>query len=149
MKVFLLKDIEKVGMAGEMIQVSEGYGRNFLIPRKLALEVSPSEEKSFSKRALSVDKRHEVIESKLSLLAERLKNVVITVTRKIHDGDKLYAAITPADVVALLAAQGFEVEKHQVLIDKAIKKAGVFPITIKLSPRFQPVVSLKIVAEAV
>lgn len=147
MKIFLLKDVEKVGMSGEIIEVSEGFGRNFLIPRQLGVEVTPSQESNFLRRARVIEHREEVIESKTSILAERLKSLTLTIKKKVHDGDKLYAAIAPTDIVDLLAAQGISVAKNQILLDKSIKKVGVYPVTIKLSSRLCPVVKIKIVAQ--
>lgn len=148
MKVFLLKDVEKVGMAGEIITVSDGYGANFLIPRKLALEVTPANESSFKNRVLVTEKRKEVVESKTSMLAERIAHTTVTAKLKVHDGDKLYGAIGVQDIVNLLADKGIVVAKNQVLLDKPIKTTGIHKITIKLSVRLQPQLSLKVVPEA-
>lgn len=147
MKVFLLKDVEKMGMAGEIISVSDGYAHNFLFPRKLAVEVTSSNAGSFERRIKVVEKRQEVLESKTSMLAERIKSTTLTLKRKVHDGDKLYGAIAPSDVVDLLAEKGISVQKSQVVLDKAIKKSGAHVVTIKLSSRLQPAVTLKIVPE--
>ncbi len=147
MKIFLLKDVEKVGISGEIIDVSEGFGRNFLIPRQLGVEVTAANEAGFARRTRVIEKREEVIESKTSILAERLKSITLTIKKKVHDDDKLYAAISATDIVDLLAAQGISVSKNQVLLDKSIKRVGVYPITIKLSSRLCPIVKIKVVAQ--
>lgn len=149
MKVFLLDDVHKVGMSGEIVSVSDGFAHNFLIPRKLALEVTPDNERSFARRARVIDKRDEVIESKTSMLAERIKSTKLVLKRKVHDSDKLYGAVGSADIVELLASQGISVAKNQIFIDKAIKKTGVYPVTVKLSSRLQPVVTVEVVAEPI
>lgn len=147
MKVFLLKDVEKVGMAGEIITVSDGYGANFLIPRKLGIEVTLANEGSFKNRIKTVEKRREVIESKTSMLAERIAHTTLTVKVKAHDSDRLYGAIDAQDIVDLLAAQSIPVAKNQIILAKSIKKAGIHKVTIKLSARLQPQVSLKVVPD--
>lgn len=149
-KVFLLDDIQKVGLSGEIVSVSDGFAQNYLLPRKLAVEVTASNERSFARRARVIDKRHEVIESKTSMLAERIKGMKFVLRRKVHDSDRLYAAITSTDIVELLAAQEkISVAKNQVVIEKTIKKTGVYPVTIKLSSRLQPVITVEVVAEPV
>lgn len=148
MKVFLLKDVEKVGMAGEIINIADGFAYNFLFPRKLALEVTLQNEAGFEKRKKSVEKREAVIESKSSMLAERIKSMSFVLKTKVHDDDKLYGSIGAAEIVDVLAEKGIVVAKNQVLLDKAIKKAGSHQVTLKLSSRLQPTFTLKIVPEA-
>lgn len=148
MKVFLLKDVEKVGIAGELINVTDGFAYNFLFPRKLAVEVTPQNESGFEKRKKIVEKREAIIESKSSMLAERIKSMTFVLKIKVHDDDRLYGSIGAAEIVDLLAEKGIAVSKNQILLDKAIKKAGSYPIALKLSSRLQPTFLLKIVPEA-
>src|SRR3989338_9552930 len=105
MKVFLLQNIEKVGIAGEILNVSEGYAQNFLFPRKLAMKVTDGNKEFFEKRAKTVEHRKEVVETETSMLSERIKDLSITLKKKIHDDNRLYAAINPSDIVEALAEQ--------------------------------------------
>jgi len=146
-KVFLLKDIENVGMANELVSVSDGYAQNFLFPRKLAMEVTSQNEASFSKRAKTIEKRQEVIATKTSMLAERIKSLNLTLKRKLHDDGKLYGSVNPSEIVDLLAEHGVSVAKNQIDLDKSIKAKGTYEVTIKLSSRLQPKVSVTVVAE--
>lgn len=148
MKVFLLKDVEKVGMAGEIINVSDGFAYNFLFPRKLGVEITPDNAVGFEKRKKTIEKRDAVIESKSSMLAEKIKSMTFVLKTKVHDDDKLYGSIGAAEIVDVLAEKGISVSKNQILLDKAIKKAGSHTITLKLSSRLQPTFVLKIVPEA-
>jgi len=150
MKVFMLKDVENVGMTGEMLKVSDGYATNFLFPRKLAVEVTPENEKGFARRLKVVEKRQEVVASKTSMLAEKIKSLKLVYKTKIHkskEGEELYGAIRENVIVDLLAEQGVSVAKNQVQFDKPIKTTGLHSVIIKLSNQLQPKVSLKIVAE--
>jgi large subunit ribosomal protein L9 len=153
MKVFILKDVEKVGVAGEIIKVSDGYAINFLFPRGLAVEVTAANEKGFEKRKKTVEKREEVIASKTSLLAEKVKSLKVVIATKAHDADKavaqakLYGSIGAAEVADALAEQGVVVAKNQIIFEKAIKTTGSHPVTIKLSNSLQPKFILKVVAE--
>ena len=147
MKVFLLKDVQGVGLAGEIIKVSDGYATNFLFPRQLALEITPANEQGILKRMRVVENRKEVIVTKTSILAEKIKSLKLVLKAKIHDGEKLYGAVAACDIVELLAAQGVSVAKNQVMFEKTIKTKGTHPITIKLSNSLQPTCTLKVVAE--
>ncbi len=147
-RVFLLKDIEKVGIAGEIIKTAEGYARNYLIPKKLGIEVTAANESSFSHRVKTIEHRKEVVESKTSMLAEKIKGLELVLKRKIHDGDQLYGSISPREIVDELAAQGVAVSGSQVIMDKAIKTKGNHTIVIKLSSKLQPTLKVKIVPEA-
>ncbi len=147
MKIFLLKDVEKVGLAGEVVKVAEGFGRNFLIAKKLAMEVTPENEHGFKKRVQVIEHRTEVIASKTSMLAEKIKHLELTLKRKMHDGDKLYGAVSPQEIVDLLAEKGVSVSKSQIIFDKSIKTKGLHNIVIKLSSKLQPSIVIKVQPE--
>ena len=146
-KVFLTRDVEKLGFAGEIIKVKEGYATNFLIPNKLALLVTASNEGSLKNRTKSFDNRKEAIATKTSMLAEKIKSLKLTIKRKIHDDEKLYGAVNAGDIVDLLAKEGVKVAKNQILFDKAIKSKGTFDVIIKLSNSLQPILKLKVQPE--
>lgn len=148
MKVYLLKDVEKVGLAGEIIKVSDGFARNNLFPRKLAEEVTPGKETYFKTREKVVEKRQEKIATQTSILAEKIKSLKLTLRRKLHDDGKLYGSVNPNEIVELLAANGVSVAKNQIEMEKSIKEKGTYEITIKLSSRLQPKLTLNIVSES-
>lgn len=147
MKVYLLKDVEKVGLAGEIIKVSDGFARNNLFPRKLALEVTAEKEEFFKKREKIVEKRQEKIATQTSMLAEKIKSLKLTLKRKLHDDGKLYGSVNPNEIVDLLAGNGISIAKNQVDMEKSIKEKGTYEITIKLSSRLQPKLILNVVSE--
>ena len=147
MRVFLLKDIPKIGMAGEIIKVKDGYGLNYIIPNKLGLEVTDTNEGSFQKRLKLVEKRQEVIATQTSMLAEKIKSLKLTLKRKVHDDGRLYGSINAVEVVDLLAEQGVSVGKSQVDFGKQIKSTGTYDVTIKLSSKLQPAMKLHVIPE--
>lgn len=147
MKVFLKKDIEKVGLAGEIISVTDGFARNYLMPRDLAFEVTDANAAFYAKKAKNVENRKQVVATETSMLAEKIKDIKLTLKRKMHDDGKLYGAVSQGDIVDLLAEKGVNVSKGQVLVDKSIKTKGTHEVIIKLSSRLQPVVRLTIVSE--
>jgi len=148
MKVFLLKDIERIGIAGEIVKVKEGFAQNFLFPRKLAVEVTQANEKHFKTREKVIEHRKEVVESKSSMLAEKIKSTQVTLKRKTHDDGKLYGSINPQEIVEILGEKGISVSKSQVLFNKSIKSTGAYGVTIKLSSKLQPELTVKVVSQA-
>lgn len=147
MKVFLLKDVVKVGMAGEIIKVSDGFAYNYLIPRKLAVEVTSENEASFAKKIKRIEQRKDVIETQTSMLAERIKSIVLKIKKKMHDDGKLYGAINAADIVDQLANQSIAISKSQVEFDKSIKSKGTYDVTIKLTSRLKPTIRVQVMSE--
>ncbi|MCX5922018.1 MAG: 50S ribosomal protein L9 [Candidatus Dependentiae bacterium] len=147
MKVFLLKNVEKIGMAGEIIKVADGFGTNFLLARKLAVEVTPNNEESFKKREKIVEKRKEVVATKTSMLAEKINGLKVTLKRKLHDDGKLYGSVNASEIVDVLAEKGISVTKSQIEFGKSIKAKGSHEVTIKLSSTLQPVINVNIVSE--
>lgn len=147
MKVYLLKDVENVGMAGEMLKVKEGYAQNFLIPRKMAVKITPQNESFYSARVKNVEHRKEVIASKTSMMGEKIKGLHLTIERKTHDDGKLYGAISTGEIVDVLAQEGITVSKSQVKFNKNIKEKGEHSIEIKLTSKVKSSFTLKVVPE--
>lgn len=147
MRVYLLKDVEKVGIAGEMIKASDGFAKNFLIPHGFGIQITPANSSIYEKKALEVKNRKQVIESKTSMLAEKIRSISLVMKRKMHDDTKLYGAVSAGDMVDALAAEGIKISKNQVLFDKTIKEKGVHEVTIKLSNSLMPKCVLKIIPE--
>jgi large subunit ribosomal protein L9 len=146
MKVYLRKDIEGVGMAGEIIKVTDGYAKNFLFPRQMAVEITSGNESFFKSREKVIEKRAEVVETKSSMLAEKIKNSSpLTLKRKMHDNGELYARINEKEIVELLAQKDISISKSQVEFEKSIKNQGKHEVTIKLSSRLQPKITINVV----
>ena len=147
MKVFLLKDIERIGLAGEILKVKDGFAANYLVPRKLAIELTANNEQFYTKRVRSVEHHKEVVSSKTSMLAEKINSIKLTVKRKMHDDGKLYGAVNASEIVDLLSDKGVSVSKNQIEFGKSIKTKGSFDVTIKLSSKLKPKVTLTVIPE--
>lgn len=151
MKVYLVKDVPKVGIAGEVLNVSDGFAANYLIPKKLAIQITPDNQSFYESRKKTIENRKEVIATETSLLAEKIKALSLTLKKKMHvdkEGRKaMYGSIAPSEVADLLAQKGIKVAKNQVLFEKSIKEPGTYDVTIKLSSRLQPSVALTVLAE--
>lgn len=147
MKVFLRKDVERVGLAGEIIKVKDGFAQNYLFPQGLAIAITPENEASFRARARVVEKRKEVVESKTSMLAEKIKSVEVKLKKKMHDDERLYGSVSAGEVADLLSEKGIKVSKNQIIFDKSIKEKGSYKVTVKLSSKLQPQFTLRVIAE--
>ena len=134
-------------MAEQIITVADGYAHNFLIPRKLAVEVTAINESGLMNRIKQGDQRKEVIASKTSMLAERIKSLKPTLKAKTHDNDRLYGAVSEKDIAAALADLGVRVTPRQVIIERKIVTKGLHPVKVKLSNTLQPTFTLKVVSE--
>jgi len=146
MKVFLKKDVAQVGFENQIVQVSEGFGRNFLIPHDLAVEITPQNESTFAQKIKKMEYKKEALATATSMLCEKIKYLKLTLKKKVHDNGELYGSVSQAEVVKLLETEGVSVTKNQVDLGK-IKKQGSYQITIKLSSRLQPTCTLQIVPE--
>ena len=146
MKVYMLQDVEKVGMAGQIVKVSDGYAANFLIPRKLAKKVGEGDKAFFEKRSLKVKLDTQALNSKTAMLAERIKNMHLVVKERVHDNGKLYGAVGADEVVELLKKKDININRKQVEFKKAVRSVGEHKVAIKLSSKLKPELTLKVIA---
>ena len=108
MQIILQEDIEKLGMRGEVVSVAEGYARNYLLPRKLALEANPGNLKRLEKIRTTLAKRTVTERDQAQKQADLLKDVALNFSRKAGESDQLFGSVTSSDIAEALAAQGFE-----------------------------------------
>jgi large subunit ribosomal protein L9 len=132
MQIILQEDVEKLGTRGEVVTVKEGYARNFLLPRKLALEASPGNLKRLEKIRTTLAKRTATERDQAQKQAELLKDVTVSFSRKAGESDQLFGSVTAADIAEALAAQGFEVDKRRIELAEPIKVVGQHEVTAKL-----------------
>lgn len=147
MQVYMLKDVENVGMAGMVISVSDGYAANFLFPRKLAVEITEKNKAFYAQKKQKEVVAAEVLNSKAAMLAERIKTLHLSIKERVHEG-KLYGAIGADEVVELLKAKDIAINRKQVEFEKSIKTTGEHKVTIRLSSKLKPQLTLKVEAKA-
>lgn len=147
MKVILLKNVDKVGKAGETKDVAEGYGRNFLIPHGLARLATPGfMAKVEAQKQAAVEK---VVreEKRLKRLVKELSGVEIKIAAKVGEGGKLYGSVGAEEIVIELKKKGFLVEKSQLKLEKPIKDVGGHEIVVKLREGLEVKVLVRIIEE--
>lgn len=147
MNIYLLKDVEKVGMAGNIVKVSDGFAQNFLIPRKLGVAITEQNKSFYENKITKVKVQEKIINSKIEMLAERINNLHLTIKEKSHDDGKLYGSVGPEEIIALLKEKDITVNKKQIEFVKTVKAIGEHKVIIKLSSKLKPELTLKVVAE--
>jgi large subunit ribosomal protein L9 len=132
MKIILKQDVENVGHKGDIINVAPGYGRNYLIPRKLALEVTPSNMKMIEIERQAMKKKVEKERESYKDLIQRLSEVTLTFPRKAGEKDMIFGSVSAADIKDALDRLGFEIEKKKIGLDEPIKRLGHYTIPVKV-----------------
>jgi large subunit ribosomal protein L9 len=131
-KVILQEDVEKLGNRGQVVEVKDGYARNYLLPRKLALEASPGNMKRLEKMRAAFAKKSAVEIADAQKLAELLAGVSLDIARKSGENDQLFGSVTSADISEALAAKDFTIDKRKIQLAEPIKTIGNFEVPVKL-----------------
>ena len=132
MQIILQEDVEKLGTRGQLVDVAEGYARNFLLPRKLGLEATPGNMKRLEKMRAVFAKKEATEKDSAQKLAELLAGVSLTLVRKAGENDQLFGSVTSSDISEALAAQGYTIEKRKITLADPIKLVGEYEIPVKL-----------------
>jgi len=148
MRVILLEDVPRVGKAGEVKDVADGYGRNFLIPKGLAEFASPAGLKR-AEAHRKADERHQVaLNEQMSGLANTLEGLVVTIKAKAGEQERLYGSVTSTDIAAELQRLiGQEIDKRKVELEEPIHNLGEYNVPVKLSRDLSPQIKVVVVAE--
>jgi large subunit ribosomal protein L9 len=132
MEVILKEDVEKLGHRGEIVKVAEGYGRNFLLPRKLAIEASRANKAVIEQMKAAAVRKSAKEKTSAEALAQQLNDVQLTFERKVGEKDHLFGSVTSADVASSLEAKGFNVDRRKIHLEDPLKSLGEFHVPIKL-----------------
>ena len=132
MQIILQEDIDKLGHRGDVVTVKPGYARNYLLPRKLAVEATEGNLKAIERIRASLAKKTATELDAAHQQAELLNVVALKFTRKTGESDQMFGSVTAADISEALAAQGFKIDKRQVQLDEPIRIIGDSQVTIKV-----------------
>jgi large subunit ribosomal protein L9 len=132
MQIILQEDVEKLGHRGDVVTVRPGYARNFLLPKKLAVEATTGNLKAIERIRTSLAKKTATELEAAQKQAELLNGVALKFARKTGENDQMFGSVTSADIAEALAAQGFKIDKRQVQLGESLKTIGEFPVTIKV-----------------
>jgi large subunit ribosomal protein L9 len=147
MKIILQEEVEKLGRRGEVVEVADGYARNFLLPRKLAIPATGGNLKRLEQIRAQLAKRTASEKASAEQLAQTLNSVSVTIARKAGESDQLFGSVTAADIAEALAAQGFNVDKRRIQLDEPIKLIGEYQVTVKLMHDVTSTVKVVVVRE--
>jgi len=132
MKLILQEDVEKLGTRGQLVDVADGYARNFLLPRSLGIEATPGNMKRLDKMRANFAKKEATEKGDAQKLAELLAGVSLSFTRKTGENDHLFGSVTSGDITEALEKQGFNIDKRKIVLAEPIKALGDFEIPVKL-----------------
>lgn len=132
MKVILRQNLENLGQIGDVVDVKDGYARNYLIPREIAYRATPGAMRAIESEKKRYDAQQAQFETEARSLAERLESVSITIPMRVGEEDRLYGAVTSQMIADELARQGYEIDRRYVLLNDPIKNLGMFDVPIKL-----------------
>jgi large subunit ribosomal protein L9 len=147
MEVILLEDMGKLGTVGDQISVRDGYGRNFLIPKKMAMPASVKNKCQLEHEKRIAGFRLSKVKADATAIADRLKTQSITIPRKVGEQDKLFGSVTTHDIEKALNDEGIKIDRRKIHLAEPIKALGVYQVPIKLSGDVTAEIKVWVVAE--
>ena len=147
MKVILKENVESLGKTGDMLKVADGYARNFLIPRGLAIEAIGKNIKSLEHEKRLIAQKAEREKKKAESLLEKFSHVACTIVKRIGEQDKLFGSVTTKDIEKSLREQGIEIDRKNIILEEPIKSTGEFSVKIKLYPEVTTEIKVSVVGE--
>lgn len=146
-EMILMQDVKELGVAGQVVKVADGYARNFLLPNNLAAPVTDATRRQLAKLQIKREAEKKVVVEKARDLAASIQKGSYTVSMKVGEGDKLFGSVTNGDILKVLAAQGFELDKHAVELEQPIKELGMFEVKVKVHPEVEALIKVWVVQE--
>jgi large subunit ribosomal protein L9 len=148
MEVILREHVENLGRRGDVVKVANGYARNYLLPRKLALTVTEGNRKQIDRERKVADMREMEERQAAEAVAARLATVEIVIARRVGETEALYGSVTSADIAESLAAKGFEIERRRIQLAEPIKQLGEVQVPIRLHREVTANVKVVVAKEA-
>jgi len=147
MEVILREHVDHLGRRGDLVKVADGYARNYLLPRKLALLATEGNKKQIERERVKFDLK-ELEEQKVAqAVAERMAGVEIEIARKVGETEALYGSVTSGDIAEAHAAKGFELDRRKLQLPEPIKKLGEYTVPVKLHREVTTNLKVRVVAE--
>jgi len=147
MEVILREHVDNLGRRGEVVKVADGYARNYLLPRKLALLVTEGNKKQIERERAKFDAQEAEEQKVAGAVAERLGSVQIEISRKVGETEALYGSVTTSDIAAALGTKGFDVDRRKIQLQEPIKKLGEYDIPVKLHRDVTTKIKVRVIAE--
>ena len=147
MEVILREHVDNLGKRGEIVKVADGYARNYLLPRKLALLATEGNKKQIERERAKFEVKEAEEKKVAEALAARVGAVDVQIARRVGENDVLFGSVTAADIAGALEAKGFEVDRRKLQLNEPIKKLGEYDVPLKLHREVAATVKVKVVSE--
>jgi|SRR5690349_17127114 large subunit ribosomal protein L9 len=148
MEVILKEDVANLGHRGDVVKVADGYGRNFLLPRKLALQATLANKAVIEQMKTAAARRSAAEKVQAQDLVARLEPVILSFTRKSGENGQLFGSVTSADIASELSAKGFDIDRRKIQLAEPIKSLGDFTVTVRLHREVSAHIRVHVVADA-
>lgn len=148
MQVILIEDVDNLGQIGDQVKVKNGYARNFLLPKHLAIPASTGHARRLAHERRLAELKAAKAKADDQATAKKLSGTTVTIARKVGENDKLYGSVTAIDVEQALSEGGLPISRRKILIDEPIKALGSYDVTVRLRADVETTVKVHVVADA-
>ena len=148
MEVILKEDVPNLGLRGEVVKVADGFGRNYLLPRKMAMQATEANKAVIEQMKAAAERRSATEKAQAEELVTKLEPIVLSFTRRAGEAGHLFGSVTSADIAGELASQGFEVDRRKIQLGEPLKSLGEHKVAIRLHREVTARVTVKVLAEA-
>lgn len=148
MKVVLIQEVPHLGRAGDQVDVARGYARNYLIPRKLAVEATASHLRALEQLKAPARQREERLRHEAESIAERLRGLTLTFARAAGEQDRLFGSVTSSDIAETLAEQGIRLDRKKIVLEEPIKVLGTYAVPVRLHRDTVAEIQVQVVSES-
>jgi len=147
MEVILREHVDNLGRRGEIVKVADGYARNYLLPRKLALPATESNKRHVERERKKLEGREAEEKAQAEAIAARLAMIDITIARRVGETDQLYGSVTAADITEFLKEKGFEIDRRKIILPEPLKTLGEHDVPLKLHREVTVPLKVRVVKE--
>lgn len=148
MELILREDVDKLGTRGQLVKVSPGYARNFLLPKRLAVEATDSNKKIVEQERQAHLRREAKLVADAGDLAKMMGDVSVTISQKAGENDQLFGSVTSKDIAEALEKQGYTIDRRKIVLEEPIKTLGEFKVTLRLHKEVSTDIAVHVVKEA-
>ena len=147
MKIILKEDIKKIGKMGQIVDVADGYARNYLVPKGLAVEANTKNIRSMEHAKKIIQEKSRKLKDSAQDLASRVSSMTLTIKAKAGEEEKLFGSVTTMDIVEALLNEGIEIDKKKISLEEPIKRLGSYSVQIKLHPDVSVPLNIQVIQE--
>ena len=148
MKLILLQDVENLGEAGEVVTVKDGYGRNYLIPKKLARIATPSSIKAWQEERRQASRKLMKVQTDAEALAKQMEKIEVVISAKVGEENRIFGTVTSQQIAEHLEGHGIQVDRRKISLNEDIRMVGVYTASVKLHPEVTAQVKIRVEPES-